>query len=107
MPLMIKFTFFAFGVSSISGWNAVLTALDYLGNQFEGVTHFDVGFNVDFYFPVPVFISTCLTGFLLPKLSQYLSLTFRIAWALIVVCVVLTMVAIVAAKMPDSKGDLF
>lgn len=26
---MNKLTFFAFGVSSISGWNAVLTALDY------------------------------------------------------------------------------
>lgn len=25
----IKFAFFVFGVSSLSGWNAVLTALDY------------------------------------------------------------------------------
>jgi hypothetical protein len=27
--LFIKSAFFVFGVSSISGWNAVLTALDY------------------------------------------------------------------------------
>lgn len=27
-----KFAFFVFGVSSLSGWNAVLTALDYFGD---------------------------------------------------------------------------
>ena len=26
---LTKFTFFVFGVSSLSGWNAILTALDY------------------------------------------------------------------------------
>jgi hypothetical protein len=34
--LFTKFAFFVFGVSSLSGWNAVLTALDYFGNQYEG-----------------------------------------------------------------------
>jgi hypothetical protein len=33
----IKFTFFVFGVSSISGWNAVLTALDYFDEQYKGI----------------------------------------------------------------------
>jgi hypothetical protein len=33
----IKFTFFAFGVSSISGWNAVLTAMDYFDEQYPGI----------------------------------------------------------------------
>lgn len=34
--LFAKFAFFVFGVSSLSGWNAVLTALDYFGNQYPG-----------------------------------------------------------------------
>ena len=34
---LIRFSFFVFGVSAISGWNATLTELDYFNEQFKGI----------------------------------------------------------------------
>jgi hypothetical protein len=32
-----KIVFFIFGVSSLSGWNAVLTALDFFSTKYDGL----------------------------------------------------------------------
>lgn len=43
-----KFTFTMLGISSLIGWNAILTTLSFFIKKFEGVSN-DVGF----LFPIP------------------------------------------------------
>ena len=47
--------FFLNGVTSLLGWNVILTSLDYFHYVYED-------YNVYLYFPIPVFIAYVLTG---------------------------------------------
>ncbi|CAD8142943.1 unnamed protein product [Paramecium octaurelia] len=92
-----KIFFFILGVSSLSGWNAILTGLSYFADQFEGR-------NVYFILPIPNFISLCLIGLFLPRISSMLSMFVRVVWSLIILCILLILLPIIALLMHNSLG---
>ncbi|CAD8136157.1 unnamed protein product [Paramecium octaurelia] len=95
--LFQKIFFFTLGVSSLSGWNAILTGLSYFADQYDGR-------NVYFILPIPNFISLCLIGLFLPRISSLLSMFFRIVWSLIILCGLLILLPIIALEMHSALG---
>ncbi|KAM3130937.1 hypothetical protein pb186bvf_016960 [Paramecium bursaria] len=89
--------FFMQGVSSLSGWNAILTGLNYFNSKFQGQ-------NCAFSIPIPNFVGSTLIGLLLPYISNYLSLQFRIAYALVLQSAFIILLPIVAEFYPDDFG---
>lgn len=64
----------------------------------------NLGFEVSFKFPISLYIPTCFIAFLLPKLSLYMSLNFRLAWSLIIVCIILILMPLIAKWLPNDNG---
>ncbi|CAK72792.1 unnamed protein product (macronuclear) [Paramecium tetraurelia] len=95
--LFSKIFFFTLGVSSLSGWNAILTGLSYFADQYEGR-------NVYFILPIPNFLSLCLIGLFLPRISSLLSMFFRIVWSLIILCGLLFLLPMIALEMHSTLG---
>ncbi|CAD8138706.1 unnamed protein product [Paramecium pentaurelia] len=95
--LFQKIFFFTLGVSSLSGWNAILTGLSYFADQYDGR-------NVYFILPIPNFISLCLIGLFLPRISSLLSMFFRIVWSLVILCVLLILLPLIALEMHSALG---
>ncbi|CAD8054442.1 unnamed protein product [Paramecium sonneborni] len=92
-----KIFFFILGVSSLSGWNAILTGLSYFADQYDGR-------NVYFIMPIPNFIGLCLIGLFLPRISSLLSMFFRIVWSLTILCILLILLPIIALEMHSTLG---
>ena len=85
---MLSF-FFMLGVSSLSGWNAILVGNNYFHNQFKGLKS-------EFYLPIPNYIGLTCLGVMMPKLSNYLSLQIRIAFALFLLSIMIIILPLVA-----------
>jgi hypothetical protein len=59
------------GIGSLIGWNAILSTLDFLDQQYPG-------YHAIFTFPIPFFLTTNLISILIFKISSFLSMSSRI-----------------------------
>jgi equilibrative nucleoside transporter 1/2/3 len=80
-----KITFVMNGISSLLGWNVILSAFDFFQNSFPGR-------DVTNYFPIPLFVAYVMTGLVYNKMQKMFAYKKMIAFGLI-----LTNAAIVAA----------
>ncbi|EGR31160.1 nucleoside transporter family protein, putative [Ichthyophthirius multifiliis] len=99
--LIHKITFMFLGASSLIGWNAVLTALDFFSNRYPKSKGYG---DVSFLFPIPLFIANFFFGLLVPKLADIYSLTIRISGCLIGVAIFMIFLPILALLLPNNIG---
>lgn len=70
------------GITSLIGWNAILTSLDFFKNSFSN-------FNVYFLMGVPYFVGMNLFGVLMIWISKILKVKFRIYGAFIIASIIM------------------
>jgi equilibrative nucleoside transporter 1/2/3 len=88
------------GTASLIGWNAVLTALDFLQEKYPKEKGYG---DVAFLFPIPLFVANFFWGLLVPKLAEIFSLTIRISVCLLGVSVFMILLPIIAIALPDNN----
>lgn len=87
------------GISSLAGWNAVLTTIDFFSKKYAKVNS-----NVGFLFPIPYMCAQFLFGLIMPKISEMFSATARILVGLISISVLMIILPIIALVAPDATG---
>lgn len=96
VPIFAKLNFICSGIGALIGWNSILTALDFFGDKFP--------FNVAFLFGIPLFISTNIFSYLIYVVARFLSINSRIVLGLLIMMIVLIIMPILAALMPNEEG---
>jgi equilibrative nucleoside transporter 1/2/3 len=87
------------GIGALVGWNAVLTSLDYFDSKFPG-------YQVNFLFPIAIFVANMLLSPNMMYFSQKFSLNIRIAGALGLLCLVMSLLPVEAYIFSDSAIGL-
>ena len=100
LPLYARLTFLFLGIGSLIGWNAILIGLDFFLRKFEG---FDVGF----YFSIPMFVASNLQNIMIHWLSKYFSISQRIIAGLIGQAVLVVILPIEANYISNASGFYF
>lgn len=96
IPAFTKMYFICSGIGALVGWNSILTALDYFADKFP--------YNVSFLFGIPLFISTNLFSYMIYIIARWFSINARIISGLILMMIVLIIMPILAALMPNDEG---
>ena len=100
LPLYARLTFLFLGIGSLIGWNAILIGLDFFLRKFEG---FDVGF----YFSIPMFVASNLQNIMIHWLSKYFSISQRIIVGLIGQAILVVILPIEANYISNASGFYF
>lgn len=93
---LTKFYFVCSGIGSLIGWSTILTTLDYFGKKFP--------YNVAFLFSIPLYISINIFSYLMYMIAHWLSINARIISGLISSIILLIIMPILAAAMPNDEG---
>lgn len=87
--------FFLNGITSLLGWNAVLSSLDYFNIIYKG-------YNVYLYFPIPVFVAYVLTGIIFNWISLKFNYKTMIVFGIIGTNICLLLLLIVSIIYRES-----
>lgn len=85
-------TFFLNGISSLLGWNVILTAFDYFGAAFPN-------YAVATYFPIPLFVAYVIIALLFNNLQKNISYKKLIVSGITITNVALVLMLIVSVLM--------
>ena len=96
IPGIAKLNFICVGVSALIGWNSILTALDFFSSKLP--------YNVNFFFGIPLFISTNIFSYMIYFIAGILSSNVRIIGGLVIMCFVLIMMPLIAYVLPNETG---
>lgn len=94
--MFYKLTFIVLGISSLIGWNAVLSAFPYFANAY--------GPKVYNNFTIPLQVGNCVFGVIMPWLSQKVTLLFRIGGGMTCLSILLIFFPILAQIAPNDTG---
>ena len=91
------FYFYLQGTGSLLGWQAVLTTLDFFSEKFPFA-------EVNFVFPLPIFIANLLFCPFMPQISKLMSLNVRVSGMHCIMIVILAALPIIALTMSNQIG---
>ena len=97
LPRFARMTFLFLGIGSLIGWNAILIGLDFFLRKFPG---YDVGF----YFSIPMFVASNIQNVLIHSLSKYASINTRITIGLLGQMLFLIILPLEANYLSNSSG---
>lgn len=96
-PNFARFTFLFLGIASLIGWNAILIGLDFFLRKFPG-------FDVAFYFSIPMFVASNLQNGMIHWLARYVSINQRIIIGLLGQMVLVILLPIEANYFSSEAG---
>ena len=97
VPFMAKATFLIEGFAALIAWNSILTAFDFLHLCYPA---HDVAFTLT----IPIYIGQTFFAFFIYKISQIMTLNFRIVFSLMLMSVVLVILPLVSHFLRSDSG---
>lgn len=92
-----KATFYMNGVSSLLGWNVILSAFDFFQNAFPGR-------DVTTYFPIPLFIAYVMVGLMYNRFQKMFSYKKMIIFGLVLTNISIIATLIVSLALKDTTA---
>lgn len=102
ITLEFKIAFSLLGIASLIGWNAILTAMGFFIDYYPVDEYGDVSF----LFPIPLFFGNFFWGLFVPKLAETFSLTHRISYCLVGVCIFMIALPLITITLTNHIGFL-